>query len=230
MFRSNFLRRRRNFKKQARKGIFRHFLENFDQKNFVFFGAGYLKISIFWRQKRIQKNFRVSQRKKNISIFHLISRYFTQLNLIPFAVKIHKLNRGLKTEKNLLECEATFKLNTTLRRMDFSGYDVWSRKLMINFEILSVQEWTEGFYYLSFEVIDSNFCYMFGRNGCSFNVATPNSTLELCSNDPIHVVENDGYFEVKLKKTIRIPCLETRCLRITKSRSVLFHFGPVCQK
>ena len=36
LFWSNFLCRSLNFEKQASKGVFRHFLENLDRKNFVF--------------------------------------------------------------------------------------------------------------------------------------------------------------------------------------------------
>ena len=42
LFRPNFLRCRQNLKqKQAKKGVSRHFLEKFDQKNRVFAEAGF---------------------------------------------------------------------------------------------------------------------------------------------------------------------------------------------
>ena len=44
MFWPIFLRRRYNFKKQAKKAFFRHFLENFDKK-IAFFGARWKKNS-----------------------------------------------------------------------------------------------------------------------------------------------------------------------------------------
>ena len=49
LFRYNFLRRRPNFEKQAKKGVFRHFLENFDQK-IAFFGAPSPLKLLYWRQ------------------------------------------------------------------------------------------------------------------------------------------------------------------------------------
>ena len=45
-----FVRRRLNFEKN---GVFRHFLENFDQKMRFFGARSPLKISIYWRQRRL---------------------------------------------------------------------------------------------------------------------------------------------------------------------------------
>ena len=50
LFWPKFLRRRQSLKKQAKKGVFRHLLESFDQK-VVFFRSAPpppLKISIYW--------------------------------------------------------------------------------------------------------------------------------------------------------------------------------------
>ena len=50
-------------KKQAKKGVFRHFW-NILTKNNAFFGArSPIKISIYWRQRQLKKNFRVRHQK-----------------------------------------------------------------------------------------------------------------------------------------------------------------------
>ena len=47
-----------------KKGVFRHFLKNFDKKNYVFsVRAPPLKNSKYWRQRRLYKNFRVGRSK-----------------------------------------------------------------------------------------------------------------------------------------------------------------------
>ena len=49
--------------RKSLKGVFRQFLENVDQK-IVFFGArSPVKLSIFWRHRRLYKNDRFSQPK-----------------------------------------------------------------------------------------------------------------------------------------------------------------------
>ena len=49
--------------KQIKKAVFGHFLESFDKKSCYFLARASLKILIYWRQRRLQKQFRVGQPK-----------------------------------------------------------------------------------------------------------------------------------------------------------------------
>ena len=53
LFWQNFLRRRQIFEKTVKKAVFGHLLENFDQKIAFFWRGLPLKVSIYWRQRRL---------------------------------------------------------------------------------------------------------------------------------------------------------------------------------
>ena len=67
LIRPNFLRRRQSFEKRPKKAFIDTFWKN-STKKLRFFGArSLLKIRIDWCQGRLQKNFKVSQPKMDIS-------------------------------------------------------------------------------------------------------------------------------------------------------------------
>ena len=53
LFWQNFLRRRQIFDKTVKKAVFGHFLKNFDKKIAFFWRALPLKVSIYWRPRRL---------------------------------------------------------------------------------------------------------------------------------------------------------------------------------
>ena len=53
LFWLNFLRRRQIFEKTVKKAVFGHFLKNFDKKIAFFWRAVPLKVSIYWRRRRL---------------------------------------------------------------------------------------------------------------------------------------------------------------------------------
>ena len=61
--RPNVLRRRQVFEKIGQKGVFRHFLKNFDQKIAFFYGRPPTKLSLCWRPGRLWKFFSVLHQK-----------------------------------------------------------------------------------------------------------------------------------------------------------------------
>ena len=87
LFWPNFLHRRQNFEKIGQKGVFRHFLENFERKISIYWRAPPLalpppppppplalpprapplalplKISIYWRRRRLWKKIKVGRAK-----------------------------------------------------------------------------------------------------------------------------------------------------------------------
>ena len=52
-FGKSLLRRRQFFEKTVKKAVFGHFLKNFDKKIAFFWRALPLKVSIYWRQRRL---------------------------------------------------------------------------------------------------------------------------------------------------------------------------------
>ena len=50
---AKFLRRRQIFEKTVKKAVFGHFLKNFDKKSRFFWRALPLKVSIYWRRRRL---------------------------------------------------------------------------------------------------------------------------------------------------------------------------------
>ena len=63
LFWLSFPLRKQTYKKTGQKCRFGHLLEFCEQKIEFFFRPGLLKFSIYWRPKRLEKNFRVSRLK-----------------------------------------------------------------------------------------------------------------------------------------------------------------------